>query len=190
MPGAEKFPQAIVETVENNDVTVMHFVPSMMSVFLEYLRHSEEEVKRLPTLKQIFASGEKLTPSHVQAFNEILHQKNGTRLANLYGPTEATVDVTYFDCTTENDGDFEKIPIGKPIDNIQLFILDESNCMQGIGKTGELCIAGVGVARGYLNRPQLTSEKFDQDFWDYQDKKCSRGDRGACPPVRAALPHG
>ncbi len=174
MPGGEKFPQAIVETVENNDVTVMHFVPSMMSVFLEYLRHSEEEVKRLATLKQIFASGEKLTPSHVQAFNEILHQKNGTRLSNLYGPTEATVDVTYFDCPTgtgHSSGDIDKIPIGKPIDNIELYILGEGNRIHGVGETGELCIAGVGVGRGYLNNPELTAEKFDRDFQDYQDEK-------------------
>ncbi len=172
MPGGEKFPQAIVETIENNDVTVMHFVPSMMSVFLEYLRHSEEEVKRLATLKQIFASGEKLTPSHVQAFNEILHQKNGTQLANLYGPTEATVDVTYFDCPTgtgHRSGDIDKIPIGKPIDNIELYILGEGNRIHGVGETGELCIAGVGVGRGYLNTPELTAEKFNHDFLDYHD---------------------
>ena len=158
MPGGEKFPQAIVETVETKKVTVMHFVPSMMSVFLEYLRHSEEDVKRLVTLKQVFSSGEALTSSHVGAFNEILHKSNRTRLTNLYGPTEATVDVTYYDCPVS--GDTAKIPIGKPIDNIQLYILDEDNREVKEGDPGELCIAGVGVARGYLNRPELTAEKF------------------------------
>ncbi len=160
MHGGEKFPQAIVETVENNDITVMHFVPSMLSVFLEYLRHSEDDVKRLAGLKRIFASGESLTPSHVKAFNDILFKKNSTRLTNLYGPTEATVDVTYFDCPYGDKGNFEKIPIGKPIDNIELFILGEDIRLQGVGETGELCITGVGLARGYLNRPQLTAEKF------------------------------
>jgi amino acid adenylation domain-containing protein len=160
MPNGEKFPQAIIETVEKRDVTVMHFVPSMMSVFLEYLRNSEADVQRLHTLKQVFASGEKLTPSHVQTFNEILYQKNRTRLTNLYGPTEATVDVTYFDCPTNTDGDIKKIPIGKPIDNTQLFILGENNQVLGIEENGELCIGGVGVARGYLNNPELTNQKF------------------------------
>ncbi|HLP46101.1 MAG TPA: amino acid adenylation domain-containing protein, partial [Candidatus Kapabacteria bacterium] len=150
-PGGEKFPQFIVDAIEKNKVTVLHFVPSMMSVFLEYLRHSEqgEEIKRLVSLKQVFASGEKLTPSHVQVFNEILQQKNGTRLTNLYGPTEATVDVTYFDCPgNDDDGPIEKIPIGKPIDNTQLYILGEDSWPLGVGETGELYIGGVGVARG------------------------------------------
>jgi amino acid adenylation domain-containing protein len=159
-PNGEKFPQAIIETVEKNNVTVMHFVPSMMSVFLEYVRNSENDVKRLVSLKQVFASGEKLTPSHVQAFNDILYKRNGTRLANLYGPTEATVDVTYFDCQPGGADSFEKIPIGKPIDNTRLIILDEDKHELGIGETGELCIGGVGVARGYLNNPELTAEKF------------------------------
>jgi len=166
MPGMEKFPQAIVETVETKGVTVMHFVPSMMSVFLEYLGHSEEDVKRLVTLKQVFASGEALTASHVGAFNEILHKKNGTRLANLYGPTEATVDVTYYNCPVS--GDIEKIPIGKPIDNIRLHILDEGSRELNVGDTGELCISGVGVARGYLNRPKLTAEKFNRSYKSYR----------------------
>jgi D-alanine--poly(phosphoribitol) ligase subunit 1 len=162
MPGMEKFPQAIVETTEKNAVTVMHFVPSMMSVFLEYLRNSENDIKRLTSLTQVFASGEKLTSAHVQAFNDILYKTNGTRLTNLYGPTEATVDVTYFDCLPPSDIDdnFEKIPIGKPIDNTQLYIFDENSNMLGIDETGELCIGGVGVARGYLNNPELTAEKF------------------------------
>jgi len=162
VPGGEKFPQFIIETCQKNSVTVMHFVPSMMSVFLDYLRNSANDISRMASLKQVFASGEKLTSTHVQSFHDILYQPNGTRLANLYGPTEATVDVTYFDCLpAENPADgFEKIPIGKPIDNTQLYILDEDFQVKGIGETGELFIGGVGVARGYINRPELTQEKF------------------------------
>ncbi|MCX6584769.1 MAG: amino acid adenylation domain-containing protein [Candidatus Aminicenantes bacterium] len=157
-PGGEKFPQFIVEAAAKNSVTVMHFVPSMMSVFLEYLRNSEEDVGRLDSLRRVFASGEKLTSSHVRAFNEILHVKNGTCLTNLYGPTEATVDVTYFDCPVSDL--IETIPIGKPIDNTQLYILGEGNQINGVGEEGELSIGGVGVARGYLNNPEMTSQKF------------------------------
>jgi amino acid adenylation domain-containing protein len=157
-PGGEKFPQIIIDAVAKNEITVMHFVPSMLSVFLEYLRNSENDVKRLASLRQVFASGESLTSSHVRAFNDILYKTNLTRLTNLYGPTEATVDVSYFDCP--GDGDLEQIPIGKPIDNTQLLIIGEGNCLQGIEETGELCIGGSGLARGYLNRPELTAEKF------------------------------
>jgi acyl carrier protein len=96
-------------------------------------------------------------PSQVRLFKRLL-ERNGTRLANLYGPTEATVDVSYFDCITKED--IDSIPIGKPIDNIKLYIMDKKMQLQPVGVAGELCIAGVGLARGYLNRTELTDEKF------------------------------
>jgi amino acid adenylation domain-containing protein len=160
LPGFEKFPQAIVETVETRHITTMHFVPSMMSAFLGYMENSGD-IPRLASLKRVFCSGEALKPAHVERFNKTLYQQNGTRLINLYGPTEATVDVSYFDCPTDTDGtEIQCIPIGKPIDNIQLYIMDEDSREQPVGTEGELRIGGVGLARGYLNRPELTSEKF------------------------------
>ncbi|MCY9588343.1 AMP-binding protein, partial [Paenibacillus alvei] len=75
------------------------------------------------------------------------------RLINLYGPTEATVDVTYFDC--EPGQAYVSVPIGKPIDNTRIYIVNGHNQVQPIGVAGELCIAGVGLARGYWNRPEL-----------------------------------
>jgi len=160
LPGFEKFPQAIVETVETRHITTMHFVPSMMSAFLGYMENSGD-IPRLASLKQVFCSGEALKPAHVELFNKTLFRQNDTLLINLYGPTEATVDVSYFDCPTETDGtEIQCIPIGKPIDNIQLYIMDEDLHEQPLESEGELCIGGVGLARGYLNRPKLTSEKF------------------------------
>jgi surfactin family lipopeptide synthetase A len=157
VPGGEKNPGIITETVERNNVTTMHFVPSMLSVFLDYLKTSGD-VKKLSGLKQVIASGEALMSNHVQGFNQLLNQENGTILANLYGPTEATIDVSYFDCW--QGGENEIIPIGKPIDNIGLYILDKHLHIQPIGIPGELCISGIGLTRGYLNRPGLTAEKF------------------------------
>ena len=166
LPGFEKFPQAIVETVETRHITTMHFVPSMMSAFLGYMENSGE-IQRLANLKRVFCSGEALKPAHVERFNKTLFQQNGTRLVNLYGPTEATVDVSYFDCPTDTDGtETQCIPIGKPIDNIQLYIIDEDSREQPVGNEGELCIGGIGLARGYLNRPVLTSEKFVEHLFD------------------------
>ncbi|MCU0286522.1 MAG: amino acid adenylation domain-containing protein, partial [Acidobacteria bacterium] len=107
-------------------------------------------------LRHVFASGEALTVKQVENFNRLL-KSSGTRLINLYGPTEATVDVSYFNCTDETR---ENIPIGKPIDNIQLYIVDKVKHLQPVGIPGELCISGVGLARGYLNNPELTAEKF------------------------------
>lgn len=162
MPGGEKFPQAIIETTEKNKVTVMHFVPSMMSAFLEYLKHSAGDIKRLAPLRQVFASGEKLASSHASTFNEVLHHTNGTVLSNLYGPTEATIDVTYYDIPAGNvpENAYDKIPIGKPIDNTVMHIITEDNHLCPLGEIGELVIGGIGVARGYINRPELTAEKF------------------------------
>ncbi|MGD2088630.1 MAG: amino acid adenylation domain-containing protein [Candidatus Aminicenantes bacterium] len=160
LPGFERFPQAIVETVETSHITTMHFVPSMMSAFLGYIENSGD-IPRLASLNRVFCSGEALKPAHVERFNKTLYQHNDTRLINLYGPTEATVDVSYFDCSTESgETDIQCIPIGKPIDNIQLYIMDEDSREQPVGTEGELSIAGVGLARGYLNRPVLTAEKF------------------------------
>ncbi|HEX9061552.1 MAG TPA: amino acid adenylation domain-containing protein [Clostridia bacterium] len=157
-PGAEKDPGKIVDTIEKNHVTVIHFVPSMLNIFLEYLKETGE-INRISGLKQVFASGEALTTSQVRNFKALL-AKNGTQLANLYGPTEATIDVSYFDCGLE---DYDSVPIGRPIDNIKLLIMDKNMQLQPIGVPGELCIGGVGLAREYLNKPDLTQEKFVQN---------------------------
>ena len=93
-------------------------------------------------------------------FNEYWVAETGTRLTNLYGPTEATVDVSYFDCPAHDD--FERIPIGRPIQNIRLYVIRDGGQV-AIGETGELCIAGIGLARGYLNNAALTDEKFTEN---------------------------
>ena len=158
MPGGEKYPLAIVESIKRHQVTVMHFVPSMLNVFLEYLDgKADSVVKSLASIRRVFASGEALTPSHVRKFNDIWGRETGARLTNLYGPTEATVDVSYFDCPVHND--FETIPIGRPIHNIRLYVIRDGQQV-AIGDAGELCIAGIGLARGYLNNAALTDEKF------------------------------
>ncbi len=158
MPGGEMNPLAIVETVSKHRVSVMHFVPSMLNVFLEYLAGKAASVPGSPaSVRRVFASGEALTSSHVRKFNSVWGSKTGTRLTNLYGPTEATVDVSYFDCPVHND--FENIPIGRPIHNTRFYVIRNGKQV-AIGEAGELCIAGIGLARGYLNNAALTDEKF------------------------------
>jgi len=158
MPGGEMNPPAIVETIRKHHVSVMHFVPSMLNVFLEYLAGKAASVPSSPaSVRRVFASGEALTSSHVRKFNSVWGSKTGTRLTNLYGPTEATVDVSYFDCPAHND--FENIPIGRPIHNTRFYVIRNGQQV-AIGEAGELCIAGIGLARGYLNNAALTDEKF------------------------------
>jgi amino acid adenylation domain-containing protein len=167
-PGGEGSPLAILEAIRKHRVTVLHFVPSMLNVFLEYLDGKDDRVLQgLASVRRVFVSGEALTPSHVKKFNNILTNRIGARLTNLYGPTEATVDVSYYDCPSHND--FATVPIGKPIHNIKLYVIRDGRQM-AVGEAGELCIAGVGLARGYLNNQTLTDEKFI-------DNPCNTGER-------------
>ena len=158
-PGGERNPLAIVESVREHQVTVMHFVPSMLSVFLQYLDAKPAAVAALGSVRRVFASGEALTPSHVRRFHEIWGLQTGTQLTNLYGPTEATVDVSCFDCPAH---ELATVPIGRPIHNTKFYVIRD-DVQVPIGEVGELCIAGVGLARGYLNQPALTAERFTQN---------------------------
>ena len=152
--GDEKSPEDIMKTIEKNKITHMHFVPSMLNIFL--LDVEGKDVSGLKSLKYVFSSGEALSKDSLRSFNNLIRSKNeSTRLINLYGPTESSIDVTYFDC----EYDYESLPIGKPINNVQIYIV-QGDKLCGIGMPGELCIGGVGLARGYLNRPELTAEKF------------------------------
>ncbi len=157
-PGGEKIPMVLLDTIRRQQVSVMHFVPSMLNVLLEYLEGRDAaSFAGLASVRRVFASGEALMPAHVRKFNALLGPTTTAKLTNLYGPTEATVDVTWFDCPT--DGEFERIPIGRPIHNTRLHILKDGHAVPP-GEPGELCLAGVGLARGYLNNPALTAEKF------------------------------
>ena len=158
VPEGEKDPEEIIKAIHRYGITTIHFVPSMLNMFLSYLEETNS-MHRVSSLKQVFASGEALSVQQVQKFNRLLNKTNGTALANLYGPTEASIDVTYFDCSPEIR-QLKTVPIGKPIDNTKIYILDKNMTLLPIGIAGELYIGGVGVARGYINNEELTKEKF------------------------------
>jgi len=160
-PCAERDPRKIVAAVQRHRVTVMHFVPSMLGPFLDQLEAQPDSIHRLTSLRTVFCSGEALTPALVERFNRVFGAIGVPRLVNLYGPTEATVDVSYFDCPS--DGPVDVVPIGKPIDNTTLLVLDERRNPCPVGVPGELNIAGVVLARGYRGRPDLTARSFIED---------------------------
>jgi acyl carrier protein len=170
--GGEKQPEKIVSTIAETGVTVMHFVPSMLSVFLEYLATSTESIEKLRSLIQVYTSGEALQPEQVKRFKELLPE---VKLMNLYGPTEASIDVSYYACESAND---ENVPIGKSIDNTQLHVLDSHHTLVPFGSIGEICIGGVGLARGYLNREELTKEKFIANPYNPSERLYRTGDLG------------
>ncbi|MBZ9752278.1 amino acid adenylation domain-containing protein [Deinococcus sp. HMF7604] len=155
-PGGERDPELLVRTIETQGVTTLHFVPSMLQAFLTYV-DATGAAGRLASLKQVFASGEALGEHHMRRFNALVHAVTGAVLVNLYGPTEATVDVTHQFCTPDLPG---TVPIGRPIDNTRVYVVNGAGQVQPVGVPGELCLAGVGLARGYHRRPELTAERF------------------------------
>ncbi|MBE6803570.1 MAG: amino acid adenylation domain-containing protein, partial [Ruminococcaceae bacterium] len=155
-PDEHFLPAKILQETEKNKVTHLHFVPSVFDLFLTYLENNPEEQYKFNSVKYVFLSGEALTANSINRFYNI-YDYNKVQLHNLYGPTECAVDVSYYPCVPT---DTDPVPIGKPIYNTQLYIVDKYLNPTPIGVTGELCIAGVNVGQGYLNNEQLTNEKF------------------------------
>ncbi|WP_234308050.1 non-ribosomal peptide synthetase [Streptomyces sp. NBRC 110035] len=178
-PRGERDPEAILRTVRAHRVSVVHFVPSMLGPFLDLVEEDPARAADAASLRQVFCSGEALTPAHVYRFNRVFAAAGATapRLVNLYGPTEATVDVTYYDCPGGTDGEVRRVQIGRPIDNIRLYVVGAHGHLQPAGVAGELCIAGVGVARGYLDRPELDAAAFVADPFTPGGRMYRTGDR-------------
>ncbi|CAJ7037086.1 syringomycin synthetase [Burkholderia pseudomallei] len=153
-PEGHKDPAYLSELIDRERVTTLHFVPSMLQAFLE----DEGAARGCGSVKRVMCSGEALPPSLVKRFYRCLPD---ARLHNLYGPTEAAVDVTAWACDAEEGG--ASVPIGRPIANTRIYILDGYGQPVPRGVAGELYIGGVQVARGYLNRPELTRERFVDD---------------------------
>ena len=149
-PDGHKDSSYLIRLITEQQITTLHFVPSMLQAFLE-----DRGVEQCKTLRRVICSGEALGINLQERFFERL---SGAELHNLYGPTEAAIDVTSWRCEP-NDGR-SSVPIGRPIANTQLYILDERLELVPVGATGELYLGGAGLARGYHGRPELTAEKF------------------------------
>ena len=156
-PGGHRDPAYLMRRVEEQEVTTLHFVPSMLQVFL-----AQPGLGRCRSLRRVMASGEALPAELAARFHELLGGALGTagttELHNLYGPTEASVDVTAH--RTLPGPARRTVPIGRPIANLGLWLLDPELQPVPLGVPGELYIGGTGLARGYLRRPGLTAERF------------------------------
>jgi amino acid adenylation domain-containing protein/FkbM family methyltransferase len=152
-PGGHKDPDYLSELIHRAGVTTLHFVPSMLRAFLD-----QGAAAGCRSVKRVMCSGEALPAALASSFNE---QLPWAQLHNLYGPTEAAVDVSAWHCVAGDER--LSIPIGRPIANTQLYILDEWLQPLPLGVAGELFIGGVQVARGYLNQPELTAQRFIPD---------------------------
>ncbi|UFZ08030.1 amino acid adenylation domain-containing protein [Bradyrhizobium ontarionense] len=140
----------LIELIQQQAVTIVHFVPSMFSLMLQ-----QDGWRHCTSLRHVFCSGEAL-PSELPARHYAL---NKAPLHNLYGPTEAAIEVSYWHCPDEGTTP-DTIPIGRPIQNTALYVLDENGQPVPRGVKGELHIGGVGLARGYWRNAELTAAKF------------------------------
>ncbi|MDR2280631.1 MAG: amino acid adenylation domain-containing protein, partial [Gordonia sp. (in: high G+C Gram-positive bacteria)] len=152
-PGRHGDPAYLADLIARHDVTVLHFVPSMLAAFVDVLG---SRVSSLATLRHVFASGEALTPA---VADSLLQHLPTVGLHNLYGPTEAAVDVTEHTVTVGES----VIPIGRPVPGTTTYVLDARLRPAPVGVPGELYLGGVQVARGYARRPDLTAERFVAD---------------------------
>ncbi|BAZ68993.1 amino acid adenylation [Fischerella sp. NIES-4106] len=148
-PGGHRDSSYLINTIIQEEITTLHFVPSMLQVFLQ-----AKGMENFQSLKRVMTSGEALPVSLQERFFERL----GCELHNLYGPTEAAIDVTFWQCQPQSQ--YQTVPIGRPIANTQIYILDQHLQPVPVDVVGELYIGGVGVARGYWRRPELTTERF------------------------------
>ncbi|GHO83340.1 non-ribosomal peptide synthetase [Dictyobacter formicarum] len=159
-PGGHQDPAYLARLIGEQHVTTLHFVPSMLQAFL-----SEPDLSSCQRLRHVICSGEALAPELQERF--FSRFPANVRLHNLYGPTEAAIDVTSWEC--RRDEKVSSVPIGHPIANTQLYILNPALQPVPINLPGELYIGGVGLARGYHQRPELTAEKFIRDPFSTRD---------------------
>nr|QEO74053.1 condensation domain-containing protein [uncultured bacterium] len=160
-PGGHRDGAYLTSVMAEQEVTILQVVPSLLSVLIE-----EEGLRECRSLRRVFCGGEALTAQLVAAFDERVHSAGmDVELVNLYGPTEACIDATYWvsddaaGVSGEEAGGWS-VPIGRPVANLQAYVLDEQMGVVAVGVTGELYLGGAGLARGYLNRAELTAEKF------------------------------
>ncbi|MEA2604954.1 MAG: hypothetical protein QOF89_5946 [Acidobacteriota bacterium] len=152
-PGGHRDSSYLAGVIRAEAITTLHFVPSMLRVFL-----MEEDIAACGSLRRVICSGEALPLDSAGVFLTASHAP----LHNLYGPTEAAVDVTHWRCS-RSDAGRGTVPIGRPIANLRIHLLDGDLWPVAAGDSGDLYIGGAGLARGYHRRPDLTADRFVPD---------------------------
>ncbi|MEV0633504.1 non-ribosomal peptide synthetase [Streptomyces sp. NPDC050619] len=147
-PEEHTSPEALITHFTEHRVTVAHFVPSMLRLWLR-----ADGARRCPDLRLVFCSGEALTTDLVKEFA----RQSDAELHNLYGPTEASIDVTH---ARADLAPRDPVPIGRPIDNTRVYLLDRDETICPVGEVGEICLQGIGVASGYLDADTAQAARF------------------------------
>lgn len=169
--GEEKEVRSIVRSIKKNRITHINFVPSMFNVFIDII--DEVERNQISSLKYVMIAGEAIS---MELFNKIRSINISSRFENLYGPTEASIYALGYSLRDSDEIKSKNVPIGQPIANTKVYILDKHNNLQPIGVAGELCIGGYGVAREYLNNVELTEERFIKNPFEEKERIYKTGD--------------
>lgn len=171
-PEEHKDPHAIIEDSIKYNVSILHFVPSMLKLFIDLIH--EEEIVKLKNLRAIISSGEALSSSLVKD----LFKKMDVRLFNSWGATEVSIDSTCYECTAQDGHNNGIISVGKPIDNNYIYVLDKNLKPVPYGVIGDLYIGGIGLANGYLNDLEKTNKSFINNPYNLEEKIYRTGDQG------------
>lgn len=174
-PEHHKDPWAILGAIKKHRVAVTQFVPSMLSNFIEASDTNDHDLKDY--LRIIISSGEALSPNLVNAF----YKKFSCNLYNQWGLTEVSIDSTQYQCSPA-DADLKNVPIGKPIANNKLYILDRYKNPVPPGVVGEIFLAGVGIAKGYINNVEKEKEVFINNPFETEGIMYKTGDWGFYHP--------
>jgi amino acid adenylation domain-containing protein len=157
-------PASLYALIKEYRITLFESTPSLIVPFMDYVYENQLALEHL----RLLILGSDICA--VEDFRRLVSRfGNRMRIINSYGVTEATIDSSYYEARVESVPQVGNVPIGKPLSNMAFYIKDPVGHLQSVGIPGELHIGGKGVARGYLNNPELTAEKFDQDFLDFQD---------------------
>ncbi len=172
-PEGHKDPLYLHQVLAGQKVSIVHFVPSMLSAALPAIGW-----ERLAGLRHVVCSGEALGKPLEEAFRA---RAPFVSLHNYYGPTEASIDVTAINLSRHATLGKE-VPIGRPVDNTRIYIVNEKHALQPAGVSGEILIGGDQVARGYLNQEGLTKEKFIASPFKPAERLYKTGDLGRWLP--------
>ncbi|MEV6512397.1 amino acid adenylation domain-containing protein [Streptomyces sp. NPDC051642] len=176
-PGLHRDPRAIADWSAHHHITALHFVPSMLTLFLDEITPTRQP---LTHLRHVISSGEALRPDLVSKFHQRL-APTGAHLHNQWGATEVSIDSTSHTCVTQDEwaGD---VSLGEAIANNQVLVLDEHLNPVPDGVPGELYLGGVGLARGYLGDARKTAAAFVPHPFAGGERLYRTGDRGVRRP--------
>ncbi|MBQ4803346.1 amino acid adenylation domain-containing protein [Aquimarina sp. MMG015] len=168
-PDGHKNPYYLRDIIKKEKVSIVHFVPSMLGVYMQSIKEESFD-----SVRNLVCSGEELSIEYIEEFRK--NNKN-SKIHNLYGPTEAAIDVTAIDLT-ESSFDHRGVSIGSPVANTEIYIVDEFNRLLPMGVIGEIAIGGIQVAEGYFKKEQLSRDKFVPNPFSGIGKVYKTGDLG------------